>query len=559
MSFIAADGTVLLRVHQPGQFGDRLKRATYLQAAASGAVASGLEMGRNFFSLRCVMPVFSRGRLIGYLELGEEIGHIFEQMKEITGNDVSLLLKEDYLHQYAVDLPAVHLGGFAMLYPTSRQLTVQLATGFRAALPRGLRGFSLDQVEVRGERYLVGMSPIRDAFGTTAGLLFSQRNISLLHAAIWRGVAINLTVFLVILIVGNALLYVSLKRSLTLFQALRRHIQTVTRTWELSTPLEVTTEDEIGELAADLNRMQTEIAKLRRHLEQRAEELAAANQELESFSYTLSHDLRLPLTRVYSAAQMLQDGYAAGLDETGRFLIENICAGSEGMDDLIEAILVLAKVSRKEICRDAVDLDELVRGIAGELEDSEPDRQVTLQTTAGLVARGDAQLLRVALKNLMENAWKYTRPMERPAVEVGVVEEQGRRAFFVRDNGVGFDMTSADRLFTPFKRLHDAAEFPGTGIGLATVQRIILPPRRNSLGQQPERPGYDLLFYPALSQTPLAARRISPPANSARLTADRFRPIGLYRQDQTAPPAHPARGNLPQRGRLPRLLILITT
>jgi len=473
MTFIAPDGTVLLRVHQPGQFGDALKRATYLQAAAGRTFASGLEMGQNFFSLRGVMPVFSGGTLVGYLEAGEEIGHIFDQMKAITGNDVILLLTEDYLHQYAVELPAIHLGGFAMLYPTSRQLTVQLATGFLAALPRGLREFSLDKIEVRGERYLVGMSPVRDAFGTTAGILFSQRNITLLQAAIWRGVAVNLTVFLVILVVGNALLYFSLQKSLALFQALRQHIQSVTRTWELETPLEVTTGDEVGELATDLNRMQAEIGKLRCRLEQRAEELVAANRELEAFSYSLSHDLRLPLTRVYSAAQMLRDGYAEGLDETGRFLVENICAGSEGMEDLIEAILVLAKVPREEICRDAVDLNELVRGIAGELETAEPDRQLTLQVAAGLVARGDAQLLRVALKNLMENAWKYTRPSAEPKVEIGRIEEPGKRAFYVRDNGVGFDMKNADKLFTPFQRLHDTAEFPGTGIGLATVQRII--------------------------------------------------------------------------------------
>lgn len=473
MYFIEPDGTVLLRVHKPEQSGDKLERATYLQAAATRRTASGLEMGRNFFSLRCVTPVFVHEKLIGYMEVAEEIDHVFEKMKSITGNDVSLFLPADYIKQYDIDLPAVNNDGFAILYPTDRQMTMQLTARLNGAMQTGLRAFTVNTVAVRGKKYVVGVGPIQDAFGKTAGILFSQRDVSLLYDAVWRGVAISLTVFVAILIVGNALLYLSLRKSLALFHSLRRHIQNVTRTWDLGTRLQVSTHDEIGDLAQDLNLMQFEIWNLKQKLEQRAEELTRVNQELEAFSYSLSHDLRQPLTRIYSAAQMLRDNFAASLDETGSFLVDEICKAGEGMEELIEAILVLSRISRSELRREEVDLSELAAEIGIELNLAESDRTVRLAITPGLVARGDAHLLKVALQNLLGNAWKYTRPVPEPRVEFGMVEQKGKQVFFVRDNGVGFDMKDADKLFTPFKRLHDPSEFPGTGIGLATVQRII--------------------------------------------------------------------------------------
>jgi signal transduction histidine kinase len=473
MYFIAPDGTVLLRVHKPEEYGDRLVRATFLQASATGETASGLEMGMNFFSLRCVTPILVDGVLLGYLELAEEIDTIFERMKEISGYDLALFLPRGYVEQFDTNLKVGAGSDFAVLYPSSDQLMIPSDSQSNSFLREGLHTFTVKAVENGETRYIVGAGPIRDAFGETAGVLFSQVNVTQHYVAIWRGVVISLMVFIAILAGGNLLLYLSMKKSMNFFLAVRNHIQNMTRTWDIDRHLEVITTDEIGELAEDLNRMQTEIGKLRNSLVHQAEELAAANQELESFSYTLSHDLRIPLTRVYASAQMIEESYGAHLDETGRILLDNLCKGCEGMEDLIEAILVLSNSVRKELHGEPLDLAAMARDIVEELKMADPERQVEVVVPDTLVCTGDRQLLRVALRNLLENAWKYTKGVAEPRIELGRTQHQGKPVFFVRDNGIGFNMQQAAKLFIPFKRLHDSSEYPGTGIGLATVQKII--------------------------------------------------------------------------------------
>ena len=473
MYFIAPDGTVLLRVHKPEQYGDHLIRATYLQAAATRETASGLEMGKNFFSLRCVTPVLAGGELIGYLEVAEEIDHIFVRMKQITGHDVTLFLPRGYIDRFDTGLAIRDGRDFAILYPSSPQLIMSSDPQLKGFLQQGLKTFMVKTVEHGEARYVVGVGPIQDAFGETAGVLFSQKNVTQHYAAIWRGVVVSLAVFAVILASGNLFLWLSMKKSMNFFLAVRNHIQNVTRTWDIDQRLEVATTDEIGELAEDLNRMQDEIGKLKNSLVHQTEELAAANQELETFSYTLSHDLRTPLTRAYAAADLLVESYGDGLDETGRMLLDNVCKGCEGMEDLIEAILVLSNLVRKELHFENLDLAAMARDIIEELTMAEPERKVVTVVPETLVCKGDRQLLRVALRNLLGNAWKYTRGVAEPRIELGRIEQQGKPALYVQDNGIGFNMQHAANLFIPFKRLHDAREYPGTGIGLTTVQKII--------------------------------------------------------------------------------------
>jgi signal transduction histidine kinase len=473
MYFIAPDGTVLLRMHKSEQYGDRLTRATYLQAAATRETASGLEMGQNFFSLRCVTPVMADGKLLGYLEVAEEIDHIFVRMKDITGHDVALFLPREYIERFDTSLMVQDGRDFAVLYPSSPQLKVPYDQESNSFLRQALKTFVVKTVEHGETRYVVGAGPIQDAFGETAGVLFSQQNITQYYDAIWRGVVVSLTVFVMILISGNLLLWLSMRKSMNFFLEVRNHIQQVTRTWDIDQRLDVTTTDEIGELAEDLNRMQAEIGKLKNSLVHQAEELATSNQELESFSYTLSHDLRIPLTRVYTAAEMLVDSYGDGLDETGSMLLDNVCKGCEGMEDLIEAIMVLSTIVRKELQVETLDFTAMALDIIEELAIAEPEHKVITAIPETLVGRGDRQLLRVALRNLLGNAWKYTKGVKEPRIELGRIEKQGRPVFYIKDNGIGFDMQHAAKLFTPFKRLHDASEYSGTGIGLATVQKII--------------------------------------------------------------------------------------
>ncbi|RII27301.1 MAG: hypothetical protein CXR31_08630 [Geobacter sp.] len=208
-------------------------------------------------------------------------------------------------------------------------------------------------------------------------------------------------------------------------------------------------------------------------LQQQTLELISSNKELESFSYTLSHDLRSPLTRIYAAGQALLEMYGETLDENGRTFLHAICEGSEHMEELIEAILALSGVTRSEMHTEDVDLSGLAKTIASKLQITAPGRRVDFVIATGVTSFCDPQLMKIALENLLGNAWKYSRKTPFARIEFGVTERDGETVYFVRDNGAGFDMKNAAELFAPFKRLHATSDFPGTGIGLATVQRVI--------------------------------------------------------------------------------------
>ncbi len=220
-----------------------------------------------------------------------------------------------------------------------------------------------------------------------------------------------------------------------------------------------------------------EILRLNTDLEervrQRTADLEAANRELEAFSYSVSHDLRAPLRHLDGYGAVLREEYGERLDDKGRGYLDRMGAAVRKMDQLINDMLTLAQVSRQGIHTSVVDLSGLADGILAELRQSQPQRSVSAAVAPGIEVQGDPNLLRVVMENLLANAWKYTGKTADAAIAFGMVEEGGEAVCFVRDNGVGFDMAYADKLFTPFQRLHAAEEFAGTGIGLATVQRII--------------------------------------------------------------------------------------
>ncbi len=217
----------------------------------------------------------------------------------------------------------------------------------------------------------------------------------------------------------------------------------------------------------------TELKRASELIKAAAAQLATANRELEAFSYSVSHDLRAPLRSMAGFSQALIEDYNNQLDQQGRQYLTRIQASCEMMGRLIDDLLELSRVTRTEVRREPVDLTALAQEILVELQQAEPQRQAEYTVAPGLVARGDSRLLRLMLRHLLENAWKFTGKAPSPRIEVGVAERDGQLTYFVRDNGVGFDMTYAEKLFLPFHRLHKANEFPGTGIGLATVQRIV--------------------------------------------------------------------------------------
>lgn len=203
-------------------------------------------------------------------------------------------------------------------------------------------------------------------------------------------------------------------------------------------------------------------------------ELQALNKELESFSYSVSHDLRAPLRAIDGFGQALLEDCADRLDDTGRGYLDRIRRGAQRMGVLIDDLLKLSRVTRTELVLDAVDLSAMAETIARDLQQCAPQRAVEFVIAPRLRAQGDPRLLRIALENLLGNAWKFTAGRIPARIEFGRTDDNGEPAYFVRDNGAGFDMAYAGKLFGAFQRLHDAARFPGTGIGLATVQRILL-------------------------------------------------------------------------------------
>ena len=198
----------------------------------------------------------------------------------------------------------------------------------------------------------------------------------------------------------------------------------------------------------------------------------AANRELESFSYSVAHDLRAPLRGVDGFSLALLQDYADKLDDAGCGYLRHVRESAQQMGRLIDDLLALSRVTRAELARETVDLSGLAENIAAQLQSAHPDRPVDIVIAAGMVVDGDARLLRVALENLLGNAWKFTGKHAAPRIEIGTTAS-GAGTYFVRDNGAGFDMAYAPKLFGAFQRLHPVDEFEGTGIGLATVQRII--------------------------------------------------------------------------------------
>lgn len=227
----------------------------------------------------------------------------------------------------------------------------------------------------------------------------------------------------------------------------------------------------------DRKQAELKIRQLNAELEERVRErtalLEAANRELESFSYSVSHDLRAPLRHIDGFGLALVEDCGDALPEKGKEYLERIRGAARRMGQLIDDLLDLSRVSREIMRRERVDLSRMARELAREHEEAQPQRRVSFEIADGVVAEGDPTLLRVALANLVDNAWKYTEKNEEAHIRFGIADIDGIRAIFVSDDGAGFDMRYADKLFRPFQRLHRAEEFEGTGIGLATVMRIV--------------------------------------------------------------------------------------
>ena len=225
-----------------------------------------------------------------------------------------------------------------------------------------------------------------------------------------------------------------------------------------------------AKLLAESEQAALELAETRAEL---VRDLEHKNRELESFSYAVSHDLRAPLRRIDSFSRAVLESQGDRLDEAGQRFLSRVREASQHMSQLIDDVLHLSRVTRADLRDQEVDLSSIASLILTRLQESEPERKMDAKVRPGVLVTGDSQLLKIAMENLLENAWKFTAKEPESRIEFGMIQAGGEATYFVRDNGAGFDMTYTDRLFGPFQRLHQQGEFPGNGIGLATVQRII--------------------------------------------------------------------------------------
>ena len=232
-------------------------------------------------------------------------------------------------------------------------------------------------------------------------------------------------------------------------------------------------------MAADARREEAEgaLRQLNATLEQKVEErtlsLQAANRELEAFGYSVSHDLRAPLRAIGGFTELIAESHLDRLDHEARGYLERVRAAAQRMSRLIDDLMNLSRIARLPLAREQLDVSRLAAEVVAELQENDPQRAVQVRITPGLTAHADRGLAQIVLANLLGNAWKFTARRSGPAISVGSGKRGGRAMFFVRDNGAGFDMKHADKLFAPFQRLHAEQEFAGTGIGLALVQRIV--------------------------------------------------------------------------------------
>ncbi len=235
--------------------------------------------------------------------------------------------------------------------------------------------------------------------------------------------------------------------------------------------------DEIASVARDVKTMVGQLRKHREHLEELVEErtikLTAANKELEAFSYSVSHDLRAPLRSIDGFSQALEEDYASKLDKEGKNFINRIRAATKRMSGLIDDMLILSRITRKKLHYKKVDLSKIANEIAEDLKKVQPERRVKFKIVSRLNIVADEGLIRIVLENLLGNAYKFTENNKNANIEFSISSTNGRKTYTISDNGVGFDMTYYDKLFSPFQRLHSEIEFKGTGIGLAIVQRIV--------------------------------------------------------------------------------------
>ncbi len=386
MYFIEPNGRVFLRVHKPEQFGDLLARATYKQAAQTHKLATGIEMGKNFFSLRAVHPISYRGVFIGYLEIGEEIDHLFKQVKDITGEDLSLFLTEEFIKSRAADIKNEKISGFTLLESTNKEVALKLAE--KSNMSAGLKEEALEDVDLRGATYLVAMGPLKDAFGDVAGVLFFQKNAGFLRSGIWTNILINVAILCVILAASGAVLYFSVRECLSLLDQLVLSTRGIAR-GDLNIKLEVGSgsKDEVGTLAKNfqemvsglkhiileikaggtqINSAATEIASTSEQTARNNDASAAAVEETTASMHEMSANIQNVAKSTHSQANSVA-ATSASIEQM-TVSIQRIAATAQQLVELSLQSKQAVKVGMESVDKSIKGTDEISRAMINSAE-----------------------------------------------------------------------------------------------------------------------------------------------------------------------------------------------
>jgi signal transduction histidine kinase len=435
--FYALDRTTFLRVHRPERYGDRINRHTLDEAFTSQDLAWGVELGASGqFVLRVVKPWLIDGQLVGYIELGENIKHLTRRVKRTTGADLVVAIDKRYLEFDAWSELQEQLGSRVDWNQFPDKLIIDKTL---AVLPRQLVqqiGQGVEEnvsvtISDEDQIYDASVLPAVDARKQLLGNIWILLNTTTQH----RDLKTLTTVFVLSSIVLAGLVIV-------LFYAYLHRIQ---------------------------SKLSKAYAKLRHEIGERKQ----VQQQLESYSYTIAHDLRAPLRSITSFSQILAEEVGESLRGDARDALQRVIRAGSHMAELIDDILELSRITRRHMSVGRVDLSQCAGEYFERLRSEDPNRRLEYHVEKNVIVSGSRELLYAALKNLLENAWKFTSKRETAIIQFATTTLHGETVYFVRDNGVGFDMEYVDKLFGTFQRLHPKETYPGTGIGLATVKRVI--------------------------------------------------------------------------------------
>ena len=432
----------------------------FQQVAATGQPYLGMAVMSRITGkpvMPYTIPIFDdRQQLQGILTAGISLGVLSDTIVDL-----------DYGLDTRVSIICLK-HGIILAHPDSTRILTKVSEDEAVTrMTAGERG-AIETRTSNGEPSIIGFTPVPDLPWGVMVITPTSSALAPMNKLIMMSILITIIFVLAVGLLGGIFM-VRITRPLV---KLRNATQRLAA-GDINFRINLNQKNEIGELGNEFNRMANALAEKELQVHNHAVQLEESNKELEAFAYSVSHDLRAPLRSIDGFSQALLEDYNDKLDSTGQNYLRRVRAAAQNMGQLIDDILNLSRVTRYEMKKEKVNLSSLAREITDELSKAQPERQVSVGIAGDLTAKGDPNLLRIMLTNLLDNAFKFTGKHPLAKIEFGSIQKNGQTVFFIRDNGVGFEMKYADKLFTPFQRLHTTNEFPGTGIGLAVVQRIV--------------------------------------------------------------------------------------